>query len=547
MHRFRRVTCGGIFFITLILFEFLGCSNQIEEKESKEVSSQPVRGGIYRMPLLSNPPTLDPANVKDKYGETVVHQIFDGLVRFDSYLTVLPGLAETWQVEAEGRIYRFVLRENARFHNGEPVTPADVIFSISRLLRMEPPPVVLPHLMKIQGAEEYRDGKSEQVSGLEIASENELRVRLKEPHVPFLTALGMYQASIVPKQAVESLKDQFGRQPVGSGPFSFVEWQTDDVIRLERFQGYYGGPAYLDGIRFDIYPGGQDPAVLAAFQKGKIEEMEVYSDIREKLADRPDLQWFHRPSLSLFFYGMNCSHPHLANADFRKALSMAIDRKTFVEKGYNGQFDVARTILPPGMPGYSPVNPLPDNDIEKAVQYLEKAFGSDPGTIPEIEIVSAFKTPRVEQEMEMITGFWAAAGIKARVRYITDWTDFEAYLKSDKVQLYRYAWFADMPDPDSILQPLFAQDSPNNFMKFRDGDVDQMLREARGVVDPVERANLYQKIESRVMASLPLIPLFYMSVDRVYQPNVKSVKVSALGAHTMPLNRIWLDPAVRTE
>jgi ABC-type transport system substrate-binding protein len=98
-----------------------------------------------------------------------------------------------------------------------------------------------------------------------------------------------------------------------------------------------------------------------------------------------------------------------------------------------------------------------------------------------------------------------------------------------------------MPDPDSFLYSLFASESPTNFMKFQDEKVDQMLLTARGVVDPVERAKMYQNIEATIMESAPLIPLFYMSVDRVYQPYVKSVKVSALGAHTMPLNKIWID------
>ena len=102
-----------------------------------------------------------------------------------------------------------------------------------------------------------------------------------------------------------------------------------------------------------------------------------------------------------------------------------------------------------------------------------------------------------------------------------------------------------MPDPDNFLYSLFASESPTNFMKFQDKNVDQLLLGARGIIDPVERAKMYHKIEALVMESAPLIPLFYMSVDRVYQPYVKSVNVSALGAHTMTLNRIWLDKSLR--
>lgn len=536
----------SIFFSLNFIF-LPGCTNQNTEESAPTIVSEtePIRGGVYRTPLQSNPATLDPAYVQDNYGEAIIHQIFDGLVRFDPYLSILPALAETWQVKEGGKTYRFVLRENARFHDLEPVTSEDVIFSITRLLRATPAPAVLPHLLKIVGAKEYSEGTIETVPGLGIETNRVFTVRLNESHVPFLTALGMYQAAIVPKKEVIRLGADFGKHPVGSGPFKFVSWEGEKMIRLKRFNDYYPGPAFLDEIHYKIYPGGQDPMVLADFQDGRLEEMAVYGDVKEKLAGVKGLRWFHRPSLSLFFYGMNLAHPNLSDPALRRALSIAVDRHLFVNQVYKGQFEIARTILPPGMPGYTPLNRMEDNNLGLARQYLETSAGKKIKDLPELEIVSAFNTPRVEQEMAMIKEFWSGLGIKIRVKYITDWDKFEAYLRSDAVQLYRYAWSADMPDPDSFLYSLFASESPTNFMKFKNKTVDQMLLTARGLVDPVERAIMYQKIEVNVMASAPLIPLFYMSVDRVYQPYVKSVTVNALGAHTMTLNKIWLDKATQ--
>ena len=542
----------SLFFTIFFLLNLVilpGCTNQEENKTTQKAVSEPVpiRGGIYRVPLPSNPATLDPAYVQDIYGIALVHQIFDGLVRFDPYLSVLPGLAETWQVKEKGKVYRFTLRKNARFHNLDPVTSEDVIFSFKRLLRAQPAPAVLPHLLKIVGAKEYRAGTRENVPGLEIENDTVLQVHLEESHVPFLTALGMYQAAIVPQKEVIRLGDKFGKNPMGTGPFKFVSWDRDKSVRLKQFKEYYAGPAYLDEIHYKIYPKGQDLKELTDFQQSNIEEMAVYGDRKEKLSDTKGLQWFHRPSLSLFFYGINVKHPNLANPDLRKALCLAIDRITFVNQVYKGRFEIARTILPPGMPGYNPLNKIEDNNPDLARKHLNKLPGKTLENLPELEIVSAFKTPRVEQEMSMIKDFWAGLGIKLRVKYINDWKKFEAYLRSDSVQIYRYAWFADMPDPDSFLYSLFASESPTNFMKFQDKKVDQMLLTARGIVDPVKRAKMYQKIEATIMESAPLIPLFYMSVDRVYQPYVKSVKVSALGAHTMQLNKIWIDKSTQND
>jgi ABC-type transport system substrate-binding protein len=534
-------------FFSLSLMFLPGCTNQDEKEKTIPSETVPIQGGIYRVPLPSNPATLDPAYVQDNYGEAIVHQVFDSLVRFDPYLSVLPALAETWQVKENGKEYRFILRKNARFHNLDPVTSEDVIFSITRLLRADPAPAVLPHLLKIDGAKEYRDGMRETVPGLKIENNRIFTVRLNEPHVPFLTALGMYQAAIVPKKEVLRMGNDFANHPIGTGPFRFISWKWDHSIRLGRFAAYYAKPAYIDEVHYKIYPKGQASKELSDFQQGKIEEMAAYGDVKEKLTETKGLQWFHRPSLSLFFYGMNTKHPNLVNADLRKALSISVDRHQFVNQVYKGQFEIARTILPPGMPGYTPLNRMEDNNLDLARHHLKQAFAKRIEELPELEIVSAFKTPRVEKEMAMIKEFWSGLGLKIQIKYITDWDRFEAYLKSDEVQIYRYAWSADMPDPDSFLYSLFASESPSNFMKFQDEAVDKVLLTARGIVDPVERARMYQKIEARVMASAPLIPLFYMSVDRVYQPHVKSVNVSALGAHTMPLNQIWLDQSPTSE
>ncbi len=530
-------------FFPLNLVILPGCTNQEEKKMTQSAVSEPLptRGGIYRAPLRSNPATLDPAYVQDIYGIALVHQIFDGLVQYDSYLSVLPALAETWQVKEDGKVYRFILKKNVRFHNLDTVTSQDVIFSISRLLRTEPAPAVLPHLLKIVGAKKYRDRTLENVPGLKIENEKIFTVRLQESHAPFLTALGMYQASIVPQKEVLRLKDDFGKLPLGTGPFNFVSWDEDKSIKLKRFEEYYAGPAFLNEIHYKIYPGGQDPIVLADFQNSNLEEMAVYGDRKAKLSNTKGLQWFHRPSLSLFFYGMNLHHTNLANLDLRKALSIAVDRTAFVNQVYKGQFETATTILPPGMPGYTPANRIEDNNPDLARQHLNKSFAQTLEDQSELEIVSTIKTPLVDQEMAMIKKFWAELGIKLKVKYIPDWKKFEDYLRSDAVQIYRYAWFADMPDPDSFLYSLFASESPTNFMNLQDETIDRMLLTARAIVDPVERATMYQQIEAVIMASAPLIPLFYMSVDRVYQPYVKSVNVSALGAHNLQLNKIWLD------
>ena len=179
--------------------------------------------------------------------------------------------------------------------------------------------------------------------------------------------------------------------------------------------------------------------------------------------------------------------------------------------------------------------------VEVAADMIQRAFADQGKEVPEIELVSAIDGPIVDAEMTLMKEYWARIGVTVNVRYITDWHEFDAYLRSNKVQLYRYAWHADLPDPDSFLYALFSSSSSNNFMQYRDEWVDTILERARGVVNPVQRVKLYQEIESRIMFSTPLIPLMYLNVNRVYQPYVKNINVGALGAHATILDSVWLD------
>ncbi len=497
-------------------------------------------GGVYRVPLMQVPTTLDPAYVRDLYGESVVHQVFDGLVQFGPYLSVLPALAESWRVDESGRRIRFFIRKEARFHNGRRVTAEDAKYSLIRLLRVEPPPAILPHLLKIEGASAYRKRESDQVSGLQCPREGELQIQLTQPHAPLLSALAMYQASIVPAENVGSEEPRFEQHPVGTGPFRFVAWDKNRLIRLKRFDDYFAGDAFLDEVWFHLYPGSRIDSVLSDFMRGELEEMPFFFGIREQFSGNETYRRIHRPSLSLLFYGINTRHPLLKHPAVRKALSLAIDRKALTRSVYGGQFEAAHSILPPGMPAYQRLDELSRFDPASADTIFRQATMESPKALLTIEIASGSTSDFAKHELEMIRRSWRPLGIELKTKFISDWPQFEQYIQSDSVQIYRYAWNADLPDPDSFLYPLFASDSPVNFSRFTDEETDRMLNEALEMIDPVERAKKYQEIERHIMGQYPIIPLFYLSIDRLYQPYVQIAHISALGAHTMPLNRVWL-------
>lgn len=498
-------------------------------------------GGIYRLPLLNNPATFDPARVHDIYSAAVVNQLFDGLVQFSSDLLVIPAIAENWRVEDAGKTYRFFLRKAARFHDGAPVTSQDVLFSFMRLLRTSPSPTILPHLLKITGAGAYHEGGVDAVSGLEAPDPSSFVVRLDQPYVPILAAMGMAQASIVP--ASEAFRPEgFSQRPVGSGPFRFEVWEPNRLVRVKRYDQYYGGPSLLDGIDFLIYPGVGIEAVWADFRDGKLEEMPVYPQIVQNLKTIPNLKWLHRPSLSLLFYGINGARPELKDPALRRAMSAAVDREALNRQVYSGQYNPAVSLLPPGMPGYRP--PVAQSGASGNATVLPGDGGGAGGTtetLRRIEVASGSRSPLAQAELAFVGEVWKKIGIELVPKYISDWSEFERYIKSDSFQLYRYAWFAEIPDPDGFLRILFGSQSPINYSRFSDPEIDGVFQKAVGEADPQERARLYQLAETRILDACPVIPLLYLSVDHVYQPTVHGIELSVLGAHATSYRSVWLN------
>ncbi len=531
--------------LTFITAFYFGCSPEDEGRSpavSAIVDNNAIDyGGVYTIPLKFSPITLDPAFIEDDYGISVSYQLFDGLVQFGPYLSILPALAKNWEVEGEGKIIKFYLRTDAHFHHGKRVSTEDVVFSISRLIKLEPAPSILPHLLKIKGAQEFRDGNSSTIAGLVIIDDNQFEIHLLEPYAPLLSALAMYQAAIVPKDATSQLQSDFGKAPIGSGPFKFREWQPDEIIRLEKNPEYYAGRPYLDAVEYHIYPGAQRDQVLSDFRNGQLHEMDVYGKVREQLADVSGLNWIHRPSLSLLFYGVNVNHPTLANPELRRALALSIDRAALVREVYEGQFDPAYSILPPGMPTYNSEEQAIVEDLVEAKSIVEKIRQRNGGNRIKVEIVSASQSAFAKAEFRFIQNQWANIGIETEIKYITDWAAFEKYLNSDAMQIYRYVWTADMPDPDNFLQPLLAKGSSVNYTGYTNPEIELLLKQASGMVDKVQRARTYQLIEKKAMEAFPLIPMFYLSIDRVYHSQVKGISSSPLGWQAVRLHRFWLE------
>ncbi len=535
LHAFSLFFCP-VLFLCLVP----GCSDSVPQEAKKDAA---VAGGVYHSPLTQNPGSLDPIEATGFYGVHVVNQLFDGLVMYDQDLMAAPALAESWDVDRDGRRYIFHLRTDAVFHDGHPVTAKDAAYTLKRLLRRKEPSYIQPSLLHITGAKAFREGKSKELPGLKIVDDRTLVVSLNKPHASFLTSLGIYQAKVVPAHILEKNNGVFPGAPVGTGPFAFVSWEKDKRITLRRFEKYYGGPALLDKIAFHIYPGSDMDAVFADFKAGRLDETPVYGDVKQELKTMKGVNLVRRPALALLFYAFNCSRPLLDDPDFRNALSLAVDRKALVDTVYDGMFDPAYAILPPGMPGRT--DKRLEYDPEKAKRLLEKSLKRANLNKAEVELASVSKSRFAQAEFAFVKKAWERIGVSLEIKYVTDWDAFIDYVDSDKAQLHRRLWRADIPDPNNFFYPLFDSAAQSNYSFYDNPKINRDIAGAEEINAPTTRAEAYQRLGGELLAQLPIMPLFYLSVDRAYKDYVRGVKLNSLGLSYFSYHKVWLDTPAR--
>jgi ABC-type transport system substrate-binding protein len=528
-----------LLFLFAVLLSSVASCQQGSDQRAEKPKLEPRLGGIYQAVLPWSPRDIDPAFFTDTYSAILIHQMFDGLVQFDQNLNVIPAIASDWKVSPDGLTYTFTIREDVKFHNGRQVTADDFVYSFTRVLDPKQRSGALSFFEGMKGAADYRSGRSKEVAGLKAIDPYTLVITLDEPFAPFLPVLAMVYSKVIPKEEVERWGEDFGHHPVGTGPFLLESWENGRIL-LGANPEYHEGRPYLDQIVYNIYTGAQNEKIFSDFLAGEVEEAAVFGANRERMSQSTEYQFFRKPTLSLLFYGINCTRPPLMDTRVRQALNYAINKGKIVHEYVKDQFVSATTILPPGMPGYTPENAAYAYDPAKAKTLLRQAGYGPSQKKLSLTILSASKSKLAQQELTLVAANLAAVGVELKFQYETDWPTFEATLSSGNFQLYRYSWIADIPDPDNFLKVLFGSDSRYNFMRYSNPEVDRILAQALAETDMLKRVNLYRTAERITLRDAPMIPWLYLTFESVFQPYVKGLEISALGRPYIPLKKIWL-------
>lgn len=524
---------------------------------------RPIRGGTYVAALSQDPPTLDPALAADTMSFTLALQLYDGLVRLEEGGTgVAPALAKSWKITEEGQLYTFQLRKGIQFR-GRPgsgnvvrreVQAEDVKFSFERVLWPETKSPAATTFQPILGSDEVASGKTKDLKGIRVLGPHSLEIRLEKPFAPFLASLTMPNAFVVQREAIEKANGDPLAEPVGTGPFLFSEYVPQTKVSLVANPDYWDQEAghpqkpFLDRLTFLIIE--DEVKRFEAFRRGELHHTDVPDPFYETVSADPYFTKINQ--LGTYYLGFQVHNAPFDSLEIRRAFSHAIDKPSIVRYIRANRVQAARGPLPPNIPGYTASLESYDYDPEKAEELLDEAgFPRNPETglrsgFPPISLdidtnESNLRVARAVQANLLDVGI--EIGIQRR-----PWKEHLEAVRTGKSPFHRMGWVADYLDADSFLYYNFFSGNigASNGNYYQNTEVDALLQEARQIVNGPRRLKLYAKAERLIAADAPWICLYYYQSSLLRRPRVQGLNLTALGAHMIRYDSVWLDPRART-
>ena len=494
-------------------------------------SAEPLEGGRF-VRLYVDPPTLDPHLTTDATSAQVIVEIFGGLVTIDRNLDVVPDLAESWDISADGRVYTFRIRPDAVFHDGKPVTAEDVRWSLERVTDpLTEAPNVDQYLGDIVGVDAKLAGDVLEISGVRVINERTIEITIDAPKSFFLAKMTYPTAFVLDRENIEANPKNWFRKPNGTGPFKMTEYKVGETLILSRHDAYHLGPAKVAEVEM-ILSGGTS---MLMYENDEIDIAGVgLADLDRLLEPSHSLNaelTRAAPSFSVQYIGLNVNEPPLDDVKVRQALNLAIDKREIATIVLGDQVVPAKGILPPGFPGFSESVSGYEFDPIKAKQLLlESKYGNDLDNLPPITITTPGSFgANVSLDMEVVLAMWEKnLGITTEFQQ-TEFATFLKDLNKRRFQMFDIGWIADYPDPENFLDILFYSDSSNNHTNYNNPEVDALLEKARVETDETLRFSIYNDVEQTILDDAPWIPLWY-SGERylLVKPNVHDYLLTPL-------------------
>jgi peptide/nickel transport system substrate-binding protein len=511
-------------------------------------------GGTATIAQWSEPGNLNPLIFPTEYDENIQELVFARLIRPLEDLSFEPDMAASWTVSEDSRTLTFTLREGLTFHDGEPVTADDVAFTFSSMAHPDYDGGRFAEISILEGAQAYRDGEADGVSGIEVIDERTISFTTREPFAPFLPTVG--GVFILPEHVYGEVpvaqwqEAQTNREPLGSGPFVFDEYRPGEFVSVRAFEGHWEGRPCLDRL---IVRFGDQNTLLAALLNGELDAAPVPIDGADTVDEEPGLDLQVVDTLSFQYIGTNLRGPILSEPAVRRAIAHAVNRQAMVNGLLQGYGRTLDTLFPTNHWSYPPGVEGIDHDPEAAAAILEEAGWELDGDVrvkdgqrlslrlfvPTGNQVRERSAPLIQANLRQI-------GMEVEIRTM-DFATLVTFLlprddageprpvQADDFDLFLLG-FGIESDPNEYLSYLIESDQPPNgynFIGVVNEDVEELMLEGRVTLDQEERVDIYRQVGLEMREMLAWIPLYqaqdlYGVSSRLngFGPDVRGVNVN---------------------
>ncbi|MCJ8510164.1 ABC transporter substrate-binding protein [Rhizobium lemnae] len=471
------------------------------------------------------------------------HPVYSRLLEFEPGTTKpVAALAESWKVSEDGKEYTFKLRPGVKFQTTEFFKPTrtlnadDVVFSIDRQINKSN-----PWNQYIAGASwEYAAGMGfpELIKSIEKVNDLTVKMVLNRPEAPFLANLAMPFASIMSKEYADSLdkagkKEQLNQMPVGTGPFTFIGYQQDAVIRFQKNADYWGGAPKIDDLVFAITT---DAAVR--YQKLKAGECHLmpYPNAADvtSMKSNSNLKVMEQEGLNIAYLAYNTTQAPFDKPEVRKALNKAINKKAIVEAVFQGMATPAKNPIPPTMWSYNDKVQDDSYDLEAAKKMLADAGVKNLSMKVWAMPVSRPYMLNARRAAEIIQDDFAKIGVKVEI-VSYEWAEYLQRSKAkDRDGAAMLGWTGDNGDPDNFLDTLLGCDAVggNNRAQWCNKEFDALVKKAKVTSDQAERTKLYEEAQVVFKREAPWATLDHSLSIVPMRKNVTGFVQSPLGDFT---------------
>jgi len=481
-------------------------------------AEEPQRGGTLQVGIQGDVTTMDPHMSTSAVDRDVYYQIYNGLVSLDPNLNILPELAERWETPTP-LAYVFHLRGGVKFHDGTDFNADVVKWNVERMLN--------------PATGSIRRSELGSVKSVTVLDSHTVRFDLKEPDAALLATLTDRAGLMVSKAAVERLGRDYARNPVGTGPFQLAEWVKDDHVRLKRFPGYWRKDRpYLDEIVYKPIP--DHTVKLTALRTGTLDMIDELppKDVAPMKA-YPKLKVLETPGLGYRRIELNSSRPPFTNKSLRQAVAWGINREAIHRAVFFGTGAVAQGPIPPRswafetLSGYGNVP-----DLAKAKEKL--AEGGQPNGFK--FVVNIVNTPVALKMAQIVQDNLKKVGIEMDIALL----EVGAWIEKRKAGQFdgSEALWSGRPDPDGNTFSHLTTGGANNWGKYSNPKLDELLQQARSSPNQADRKRFYGEAVRILIEDSPLVFLHHDAWTKAWDEKVQGYVEIPDGR--MRLERVWL-------